>query len=363
VKALASRWRAAVPRSVPHVSRVADRVRARLDGPAIGRDECAIVLGEYGLRVGRTPRNLGHGWRNDLVAARTNGGEVVLKRYPRRWTEATLAHEHSIVLRLEERGFPAVRLKRTTGGRTWVERGGHLYVVFDFSEGRNVTGTRASPEQRHQQLAQAAVTLARFHRVMEGFQPAGAHHITEHAGGGDDETGAYRRLLADITRQSHELRSHHPAAGQLDWLCGHQSALDERLHELGELLRRSSLRRHVIHGDYGLHNLLFRADGTAVLHDFELARVEYRLVDLVGVLSRAETDPADVFIERYCAENEVDPGEWALLPAVWEQFRICGAVRSWHNYLQYGDEKRLRTAQQRIAEANAVRAEGVAACR
>jgi Ser/Thr protein kinase RdoA (MazF antagonist) len=196
---------------------------------------------------------------------------------------------------------------------------------------------------------------------MEGFVPAGAHHIAD--GVDDGHAVRYRQTLARLADQTRDLPAGHPEAVQLGWLRRQVHPLDERLLELDRQLSAVALRRHVIHGDFGLHNLLFRANGTAVLHDFELARVDHRLADLVGALSRAETDPASVFLASYRAENAIDPDEWACLPAVWELVRIGGALRSWANYAQYGDPRRLHTARRRIGEAAAIRGGGLPAWR
>ena len=355
-----SLW-SSIPRSIPKAGRVADRARARLDRPSIDRDDCAAVLSHYDLRVSRGPRNIGHGWRNDIVTVRTTDGTKVLKRYPSRWNVAAIEHEHSILLWLEQVEFPAVRLARRPNGDTWTTLAGNVYVLFEFSRGRNVTGCIMASARRRSHLTVAGQTLARLHRAMERFVPGGAHHLSRDSAIDDRGiTVRHRTALARLVDQPD------PPSGDagpiLQALRAEAGRIQERLEQLDESLHAAPLSRHVIHGDFGLHNLLFRADGTAVVHDFELARVDYRLIDIAAVLSRGEIEPMQAFLEGYRSEAAISSHEWECLAEVWEMYRLCGAVQSWENYVRYGDPRRLRTASRRIDEAATVRTRGVLTC-
>ena len=354
--------RSTIPWSFPKAGRVVDRARARLDSPAIGRDVCATVLADYDVRVMGAPRNIGHGWRNEIVIIKTSDGTKVLKRYPSRWSEAAVRYEHSILVHLESVDFPAVRLVRRSDGTTWATHAGATFVLFEYSSGRNVTGCFTPPRQHRRHLACVGSTLARLHRAMEGFVPAGVHHVSSHLDGENDRsTRGFRTVLARLAETPSATRG--DVRTQLDWLRARAGHVHERLAQLDQRLAAAPLSRHVIHGDFGLHNLLFRADGSAVVHDFELARVDYRLVDVAAVLWRAETNPMSAFVDSYRAEGAIKGREWDHLSDVWELHRLCGAVRSWDNFDQYGDPRRLTTARRRIDEAERVRTNGVVPCR
>ena len=92
----------------------------------------------------------------------------------------------------------------------------------------------------------------------------------------------------------------------------------------------------MIHGDFGIHNLAFRRDGTVVVFDFELARLEWRLVDLVIVLSRALPESGRAFLHGYRQVNEITPTEWGPSPRSGEFHLLAGAVRSWRNFPRRG---------------------------
>ncbi|MEN8198403.1 MAG: phosphotransferase, partial [Pseudomonadota bacterium] len=64
---------------------------------------------------------------------------------------------------------------------------------------------------------------------------------------------------------------------------------------LEEALGDAQLPRLVIHGDFGIHNMLFHDNESATLLDFELARLEWRLSDLVLVLRASAWKTATVF--------------------------------------------------------------------
>ena len=114
----------------------------------------------------------------------------------------------------------------------------------------------------------------------------------------------------------------------------------------------------VIHGDFGIHNLLFQPDGTAVVHDFELARLDWRLLDLVIAASRLAPARRGAFMAGYRETNELPGAEIDVLPALWRYHLLTGAVRSWYGYSEFGNVDRLATARARIIEAERVSSRG-----
>ena len=96
--------------------------------------------------------------------------------------------------------------------------------------------------------------------------------------------------------------------------------------QLDEALPERQLPRVVIHGDYGLHNMLFRPDGAAMLLDFELSRLEWRLVDLVIMMSRLSVAKGRAFLTGYQSAYPLSEQEWQLFPQVWQNYMLRGAV-------------------------------------
>ncbi|MAT97546.1 MAG: hypothetical protein CL608_10425 [Anaerolineaceae bacterium] len=335
--------------SIPRPSRIKQAIQARFFVPPIEADSVAEILHAFGQTLAQPPQNLPLGGRNSSLVLHTSGGKKVLKRYRSPWPAATMAYEHSILDQLAACGFPAPRLNTTPNGETLVQRNGRTYALFDFVEGINVSATFLTRRQRQQLIAQAGATLARLHHQLSGFSPAGEHHLgyQSYSGGRRRDLAWHLRQLAELPEKTRDLPD--PAA---QWLCQKSDELAEKLTELADVLETAALSRLIIHGDYGLHNLLFHRDGTATVHDFELARLEWRLIDLITVLSRLGDAERRTFMAAYAAEFPLTASEWELLPQVWQYYRLRGAVQYWHNHFVMHGRNRLSAAQQRIQEAD-----------
>jgi Ser/Thr protein kinase RdoA (MazF antagonist) len=324
--------------------------------PMIAAETCADVLAHYGLALSRPPDNILYGRRNHNVVVTTPAGRKVLRRYRDIAERSSVAHEHAVLTELERCGFPAVRLQRTATGDTVVADDGRLYALFEFERGDNVATYMLPGRSRLRIATMAGHTLARLHRDLADFTPQTAHHLGYHSVSGErsHDLGWYLDALAELPART-------PVIGPVGWrhhreLAAQSEKLASWLSRLHDRLEHGSLPRVMIHGDYGVHNLLFRRDGVAVVTDFELARREWRLVDLVIVLSRIRFDRAQAFVAGYRAQADISDDEWRHLSDVWQYYRLTGAVQSWDNHFTHGGEQRLATAHARIAEAEWARA-------
>lgn len=345
-----------VPLAVPRPGTIVEAISAALHAPAIPVLELETVLSGYGLhRTGR-PRNFALGWRSSIVSIPTASGRKVVKRYRSGWHENTIRHEHSILDELERVDFPAVRLAESRDGDTVVAHGGSRYAVFDHVNGRSVAGRYMTDAGRRSLFTHAGGVLARFHTALSGFTPSFDHHL------GYAQVGAPRDLAWHL--ETIETLSRPEAGGHSDEIALSErmrrsgGAIEERLVELDRRLTGADLDTGVIHGDFGPHNVIFDRSGRTVVHDLELARVDWRMVDLVGGLSRWRPDAGRAFLEGYRRSSPASAEDLSLLPFVWEHYRLCGAIQSWHTYRELGDPARLVTADRRLDEAVRLRAEG-----
>lgn len=334
---------------IPRPYRIKQYLQARLLTPEIEADSVEQILSDFGLALTHAPKNVPFGRRNRNIVVHTTAGKKVLKQYRTPWPTATVTYEHSILNHLAERDFPAPRLNFTPTGETLSQRNGRTYALFDFVQGTNFAATFLSRRQHQHLIHKAGATLAHFHQQLTGFLPSGQHHLGYHA-----YDAGRRRDLAWHLRQLEELpdRSRHLADPAAQWLIQKSDYLAEQLTTLAAILETAPLPRLVIHGDYGLHNLLFQRDGTVIVHDFELARLEWRLIDLVIILSRLEFAQSRTFMAAYAAQYPLTAEEWDLLPQVWQYYRLRGAVQYWHNHFAMNGRSRLNAAQQRIQEAD-----------
>jgi Ser/Thr protein kinase RdoA (MazF antagonist) len=342
--------------------RVLDAAEARLRRPAIDRDAVDAILGSYGLPATKQVRNLPVGWRNRIVVVNTPVGRKVLKRYRDDWVIPTIVHEHSILRHLESAGFPAVRVEATLSGETFVDREDGRFALFAFEDGVNLAGFLLPLERRVRLWGLAGRLLARFHRAVEGFAPEGQHHL-----GYMGPIGERSRDLAWHLGALEELtRDPGPTIGaeseaHIRWLCDNAERIGDRILVLHEALDDAQLARSVIHGDYGIHNILFRREETPILHDFELSRSDWRLIDIVTVLSRVEARLAGAFLEGYDDVAGPPGDEWQSLSDVWQFYRLSGAVQSWFTYARLGEGRRLATARRRVEEADRISEDGTVA--
>jgi len=339
--------------SLPTPGRLRDLLSARREAPALDIGAVRAVLERYGLDLVGEVRNLTINSRNRSMVVATSRGKKVLKAYRPDWRLAAIQYEHSILQRLAQVGFPVPRLEKTTGGETLVQAGWQYCALFEFVDGTSHGSHYLLPAQRAKLLAVSGRLLARFHRDLEGFLPAGGHHLgfTAYEGERPRDLEWHLRKLDDLREKSHQAAM---PADQLsvELLASRSEDIRHRLLRLEQVLGRLDLRRLIIHGDFGLHNLLFRRDGTVTLVDLELARLEWRLSDVVIVLSRLNRQSRVAFMKAYHAEYPLSAQEWHFLPEVWQLQMLQGAVQYWNNYYELGGSRRLAGACRRLEQAN-----------
>ena len=150
--------------------------------------------------------------------------------------------------------------------------------------------------------------LSRIHRDLAGFLPVGRHHLgfAGYEGARHRDMAWHAARVAKMSAASAELpdpadRSH------AQWLVARGPWIIDEMARLDEQLTAAQLPRLIIHGDYGLHNLVVRTLDRGTPVDFELARIEPQtrfgqnfLIDLnlVQLIAKtAELGPRDVVLE------------------------------------------------------------------
>ena len=335
-------------RGVPKLGRMTDVMRARRLSPVIDTPRVDAVMRRLGTeRVGE-PRNTAQGWRSDVVVVDSTDGKVVLKAYRPGWPLTSIEYEHAVLAELERQSFPAVRLRRTSTGASIIDVDGRPHVAFDYVRGINPSSMHIAPSLRHTLLVTSARVLARLHEALAEFSPVGRHH-TDTIGGSGHQYLAWIDALNRMSDVPAELAGDH---SELRRLAG---SISRRLTEIESELEGSSLPETMVHGDFGLHNLIFSSPERAVVHDFELARRDRRMVDVAAVISRLAPPLRSVFEGAYRSASDVDRSEWDALALIWEEYRLRGAVRSWRNAIDSRSRIRMETAVRRVREADAVR--------
>jgi glycosyltransferase involved in cell wall biosynthesis/aminoglycoside phosphotransferase (APT) family kinase protein len=328
-------------------------VQSRLDSPQFEGDFVGQILAHYGLELTRPLENLPFGRRSSNVLVYTSAGKKVFKRYRDKWQFERIVYEHSVLKQLQRIDFPAIRLTLTPAGESWVQQGGHTYALFDYIEGTSYSANyipRTQLVKLHWLLGKA---LAQFHRQLAGFVGEGAHHL----GFATYDSERRRNLewhlnvLGGLAERSRGVTDPE-AYDLLHQIDEKGDRIGEALGQLDAVLAGAELPRLLIHGDYGLHNVLFPGDGTVTLLDFELTRLEWRLIDLVIMISRLTAENSRAFMAGYQSEFTLSEQEWQLLPQVWQYYMMRGAVQYCYNYFELGGVQRLTAAHGRLKQAD-----------
>jgi Ser/Thr protein kinase RdoA (MazF antagonist) len=313
----------------------------------------------YGLGLIKA-QNLPLGQRSHNVIVNTTAGRKVLKRYRPKWQPPTINYGHSILDRLAECNFPAPRLVATPGGATSVTHNSRYYALFNYVKGSNYAASYLPRSHWFRLATLAGQTLARLHQQLEGFMPQGRHHLgfISYDQGRNREVAWYVAQVPDLIAKSQKLTPPE-AKVHADWLLQKGDWLAGELQSLDEVLRAAALPRLIIHGDYALQNLLFQPDGSVTPVDFELARLEWRLSDLVTSLlrfgnarERYDMQTMRAFMTAYQAEYPISAEEWPYFPDVWQFRRLKRALLFWQSYFQPGaTTQRLISAREALAQA------------
>lgn len=344
----------------PRPGRVSDLLNSRCRSLDIQLATVEKIFSYYGLEMTASPQNLPNTRRNWNLIVHSSQGKKILKRYRDDWQTSTIAFEHSVLGRLSELDFPAPRLLSMRDGKTWLNLNGHNFCMFEFIKGRNYSSNFLMRPHRVRMMATSGQTLARLHKQLAGFLPEGQHHI-----GFKNYTDDRHRDVLWHIRKVNELKawsrdlSEPEDKEQAGWLTKYSNQLLEEMSNLDTTLRRVELPLLIIHGDYGLHNLIYQDLDTAVPVDYELSRLEWRLSDLVSVVSKFrykdgsyDFESITQFMHAYQAEYPIEDGEWQHFPLVWKYYKLMKAVQYWSSYFETsGPVRKLRSSRDEIQQA------------
>lgn len=335
---------------VPKLGTLRDHLEARINPPAIPLEVVADVFQGTGLGPPKSVRNVAHGWRTRVVMVDVGESRFVLRRYPDRWSDSAVEHEHSLLQELARLDFPAPRLVELGHGSYLRTIDGARYAAQYYETGVTLSGFHLGRAKICRLQRDIGRLLPEFHRALAGFVPAGRHHL-----GVDATTGRQRRDLNWHLKAIDSLTSGEGVAASTLAFVDDIASLRRRLVELDQAIEAADLPLAMIHGDYGLHNIIFRPSGEAVIHDFELSRTDLRLLDVVTSLSRLRPEFRFYFLAGVQEADGLDAMEKDMLESVWEWYRIRGAVQSAEAYARLGGEHRRAAVVKRMAEAAELR--------
>ena len=338
----------------PRYSRVNQYISSRLRRPEINENVVSQIVQKFDLDLEGKPWNLPFGRRGSNVAFLTSGGIKVVRRYRKKWEISTINYEHSILSKLAELDCPAPRLNKSADQKGLVTIGGDHYALFDFVNGKNYSSNYLIRSQKLSLIEKAAAGLADLHLCLDGFIPEGQHHLgfKDISGNRHRDLEWQRMKIVELMTQTKKVIASQDTE-DLQWLLERSEKILGMLVELDSELIEEDLPHIVIHGDYGLHNILYHDSGYVIPVDFELARLEWRLSDFVISFLRFRNrkrkydfEIMDRFIKAYNSQNAIPHEEWVLFPKVWRHLMLQFSIQYWNSYFETNyDPVRLALAR------------------
>jgi Ser/Thr protein kinase RdoA (MazF antagonist) len=287
--------------------RAVSRIRAGRAG-AIPKDQLRQVLEAFGINAMGHVRILSApGSRGATVRVAVPGGDVVVKRYKASLDPAALHIEHAVLQALAAADFAAPRLRATTDGRTSLGLDGSCFAVFEPIRGyRHPHELIMASRDRRALEVIAGLLLARLHAVVQEVEvpPSESLGFVRRGGPRVREVEWYAERLA-VGSAPRRIRAWATAA----------------LWQLRETFDAEGLPLTVVHGDYAPYNLMIRRGRVPVVVDFELARLDWRMVDLATSLSwfaqrrrRFDVAAARRILNAYAEASDALDEELARIP-------------------------------------------------
>jgi Ser/Thr protein kinase RdoA (MazF antagonist)/ribose 1,5-bisphosphokinase PhnN len=339
---------------------LARRLPGRRRSAPLPRDAVVDVLARLGLASIAPGRAIAGGRGTSTVVA-TDRGPVLVKRYKPSVDEGSLRGEHAILRRLELADFAAPRLVEGPAGETFVERSDGLYAAFHYLDGYRRADARMLIGSDPRHLAwTAGATLGALHATLDGFVPptVSPNGFRSMTGSRVRDLGWYLGRL-DVAIKASAIQDDDD---RVRLLVARAEAIAEELERLDAVLAASDPERGVIHGDYGPYNLLVRQGRPLTVVDFELARLDWRLTDLVTALPRfaarrsgSSRDRAFAFATGYLAHCAMRPAELERLPEVGAYLALRRAVVCWARWADTADRQWLAEAIEKMDLAWAYR--------
>jgi Ser/Thr protein kinase RdoA (MazF antagonist) len=319
------------------------------------------VLAKYGLEVIKPPKVPSGGGRSQSLIIDTTAGKKLLKRYKESLAHSTITQEHSILNYLAEIDFPAPRLVADNTDHTLVQQGEERYALFDFIEGGfQYHNYILFPGQARYFITNASEMVARLHDNLKDFVPQG-YNPDGFKSQSEDRWRNLEWILNRLAQCVTETTRLKPASdtSQLAWLLQQAGYLEEALIQLDAKLKGAALPRQLIHADYGPYNLLFRKNASAIIIDFEIARLDWRVTEIIQAWHKFcynifgfRLHKMKWFLDAYQLYLPLTQDELYFIPVVWQYLDIRWAIMNWSRYCQSEADSLLVSARKILDQAD-----------
>jgi thiamine kinase-like enzyme len=124
--------------------------------------------------------------------------------------------------------------------------------------------------------------------------------------------------------------------------------LGNSLVEIQKQLERANLPRQIIHQDFCPSNVLFRKNEEPIVIDFEIARLDWRVIDLISGWERfcknragLNTKTMKIFLHAYQREVRLSENEFKYIPLVWKYLNLTNSIFNFHKFCITGSRPSL----------------------
>ena len=323
------------------------------------------ILSQYGLDLIGRPKSSSSGVRNQSLIVNTSRGKKLLKGYKESLGQSTIIQEHSILKYLTQLNFPCTRLNHTKNGETIINYDHQRFALFDFIEGGFHTYDYVLfPRVNSQFIALAGETLGCLHAALKDFLPEGYNPDGFRSKTGDrwrNDEWITNKLAFCLEKTQKFIAT--GKKNRMRRLLNRARHFNNIIAHSNTMILKATLPRQIIHKDYGPSNLLFLKDGPPIVLDFEIARLDWRIVDIISgwkgfCMKRSGYDLKKMkyFLESYQTRISLGEKELKLIPDVWKLLLIRGSIHYWHNYCETHKQHSLAQACKKIEDLDWVTA-------
>jgi Ser/Thr protein kinase RdoA (MazF antagonist) len=254
----------------------------------------------------------------------------------------------------------------TKSSQTLVQRGKNRYALFDYVVGSfRSFDYIAFPKQTHQYIAIAGEMLAILHDKLADFTPQGYNPDGFKSKTGDrwrDIEWFADKLAFSVNKTS--LRNENRPKHKYTLLLQNARKLKTILFDNTYLLNSTDLPRQIIHADYHPGHLLLRKNEPPVIIDFEIARFDWRLIDIIyGLQTFCKNrrgyychNKIRTFLSNYQFIMPLTPTELKFFPSVWKLMQTWWCIFSWHQHCSIDRKGALIRACQKLKDLDWVTA-------
>ena len=318
------------------------------------------ILEQYGLKRINSPQNASGGRRNANIIVETSNGKIVLKRYRNSLGDSTIIQEHSILKHLGKIGFPAVCLVSTPTGGTLIYYNDQRYAIYEFIDGFRFYDYILSSNLSRQYIAMAGELLGQLHNdlkefIPRGYNPDGFKSKTEGRWRSLDWFSNKLAFCIQNFSTDHLNRKN----SKIFALASHARKLEDQLARSIEILDKADLPRQIIHKDYNKSNILYRKNKSPVIIDFEIARLDWRLIDIIDGWEGFAKDKfiynskkMGIFFKAYQDKLKLPKDELRFIPLVWEYLNLTRCILHLYSYVTTKDTYWIHEAYRFFKQTN-----------